>query len=48
MCKKNHLPDLLCCIYATPVTSDDLNAADVMMDGLLMDFMVDIRKWSQI
>ena len=31
-------------MYATPVTSDDLNAADVMMDGLIMDFMDDIRK----
>lgn len=43
----NHLPDQLYCMCATPVTSDDLTAADVMMDGLLMDFMVDNRKWSQ-
>lgn len=44
----NRFPDQLCCMYATPVTSEELNTADVMMDGFLMDFMVDNRQWSQI
>ncbi len=44
----NRLPDQLYCMHATAVTSKGLNTADAMMDGSLMDFMVDNWKWSQI